>query len=53
MLSLDVGNFAGRLALSHLLSLCLTWQDAFLLVWILPDKNLDANASTPQTPQTP
>jgi hypothetical protein len=50
------GGAPNKNTLSHLLSLCLTWrawQDAFLLVWILPDKNLDANASTPQTPQTP
>jgi hypothetical protein len=56
VLSLDVGNFAGRLPLTHSLAHSLTWrawQDAFLLVWNLPDKNLDDNATTPQTPQTP
>jgi len=45
----------GFLSLTHTLSLSLTWQDAFLLVWPLnlPDKNLDDNATTPQTPQMP
>jgi len=43
-------------SLSHTIYRSLTWrawQDAFLLVWNLPDKNLDDNATTPQTPQTP